>query len=78
MHVLFGLEFSAFSFLTAQVLCAIFASLLATGLVAATSAQRFKGMNFPQRFAFILWRYTLPAGVFSLAMYWFVFGRAQS
>lgn len=77
MHIFFGLEFSPFSFLTAQVFCALFASLLATGLVAATSAQRFKGMKFPQRFAFILWRYTLPAGVFSLAMYWLVFGRSS-
>ena len=77
MHIFFGLEFSAFSWLTAQVLCAMFASLLATALVAVTSAQRFKGMDFPRRFAFILWRYTLPAGFFSLVMYWFVFGRAQ-
>jgi hypothetical protein len=77
MHIFFGLEFSAFSWLTIQALCAMFASLLATGLVAATSAQRFKGMNFPQRFAFILWRYTLPTSAFSLALYWLVFGRAQ-
>ena len=77
MHMFFGLEFSGFTLLTAQALCAMFASVLATGLVAATSAQRFKGMKFPQRFAFILWRYTLPAGVFSLAMYWLVFGRSS-
>jgi hypothetical protein len=72
------IELSAFSFLTAQVFCALFASVLATDLVALTSAERFEGMNFRQRFAFILWRYTLPAGVFSLAMYWFVFGHLQS
>lgn len=77
MHVFFGLELSGFSLLAAQALCAMLASFLATVLVAATSAERFKGMNFQQRFAFILWRYTLPTGVFSLAMYWLVFGRAQ-
>jgi hypothetical protein len=77
MHIFFALEFAALSLLAAQAFCAMFASLLATGLVAATSARRFEGMNFQQRFAFILWRYTFPAGVFALAMYWLVFGLAQ-
>jgi hypothetical protein len=78
MHMFFGLEFSGFSQLAAQALCAMLASFLATGLVAVTSAQRFEGMNFQQRFAFLLRRYTLPTGVFALAMYWLVFGLPQS
>ena len=77
MHKFFGFEFSAFSWPAAQALCAMLASLLATALVAATSAQRFKGRNFQQRFVFILWRYTFPAAFFALAMYWLVFGTSQ-
>jgi hypothetical protein len=77
MHICSGAQFATLFWLASQVLCAICASVFATVLVVTVSPQRFEGMTFKQRFVFVLWRYTLPAAVFSFAVYWLLFGRSE-
>ncbi len=74
MRIFFVSEVQSFSLLAGQALCAVLASICATALFAATAADRFQGVNFKQRFFFVLWRYTLPAGVFAFAIYWVIWG----
>ena len=74
MRTFFVSEVQSFSLLAAQALCAVLASIGATALFATTAVDRFHGFNFKQRFLFVLWRYTLPAGAFSFAIYWLVRG----
>jgi len=74
MPTFFVAEVQSFSLLAGQALCAMLASICATALFAATAADRFQGVNFKQRFFFVLRRYTLPAGVFAFAIYWVIWG----
>jgi hypothetical protein len=77
MHTWSVSQFATLFWLASQVLCAVCASVFATALVVTVSPQRFEGMTFKQRFVFVLWRYTLPAAVFSFAVYWLLFGRSE-
>lgn len=52
----------------------LFAAVFAATLVAAVSSAQLPGKNFVERFGYYLWRYTLPAGMFSSAIYWFIWG----
>jgi hypothetical protein len=74
MRTFFAADLQSFSLIAGQALCAALASICATALFAATAADRFQGVNFKRRFFFLLWRYTLPAGVFSFAIYWLIRG----
>lgn len=74
MRTFFASEVQGFSLLAAQAFCALLASICATALFAAIAVDRFQGFNFKRRFFFVLWRYTLPAGVFSSVIYWVIWG----
>jgi hypothetical protein len=48
--------------------------LFAAIFVAAISRAQLPNSNFVERFVYYLWRYTLPACIFSSVIYWFVWG----
>ena len=49
---------------------ALFAAVIGATVVALFSGAQLPGRNFSERFAYYLWRYTLPACVFTSAIYW--------
>ncbi|MGB9473900.1 MAG: hypothetical protein WCE87_02395 [Candidatus Udaeobacter sp.] len=53
---------------------ALFAAVVGATVVAALSGAQLPGKNFIERFVYYLWRYTLPACVFSIAIFWVVWG----
>ena len=53
---------------------ALFAAVVGASVVASLSGAQLPGKNFIERFVYYLWRYTLPAGVFSIMIYWVVWG----
>lgn len=55
---------------------AVLASLFAAALLATTSSARFRGMSFGARFVYVLWRYALPACLFSGVIYWLLWHRS--
>jgi hypothetical protein len=52
----------------------LFAAIFAATFVAAISRVQLPNSNFVERFVYYLWRYTLPACIFSSVIYWFVWG----
>jgi hypothetical protein len=54
----------------------LFAAVFAATLVAAVSSAQLPGKNFVERFGYYLWRYTLPACIFSSAIYWFIWNHS--
>lgn len=50
------------------------AALFAATFVAEFTATRLPEMSFMQRFGYALWRVTLPACVFTSAIYWVIWG----
>jgi hypothetical protein len=53
---------------------ALLAALFAATFVAEFTATRFPELSFPRRFAYAFWRFTLPASLFPLAIYWVIWG----
>jgi hypothetical protein len=56
----------------AMISQAVLASAVGAALLGLVSAERFPGMNFAARFFYVLWRYTIPAFIFSGSIYWLV------
>ena len=54
---------------------ALLAAVFAATFVAELTAARFPEMSFVQWFINALWRFTLPACLFSSAIYWVIWGR---
>jgi hypothetical protein len=77
MRTFFASEVQSSSLFAAHVLCAVLAAICATALFAVTTADRFQRSSFHRRFFFLLWRYTLPTGVFSFVIYWLIWGGLQ-
>jgi hypothetical protein len=49
---------------------ALFAAVVGATVVAAFSRAQLPGKNFIERFVYYLWRYTMPACLFSFVVYW--------
>jgi hypothetical protein len=53
---------------------AVLAAVFAATFVAEFTATRFPELNFVQRFGYAFLRFTLPACVFTSAIYWVIWG----
>jgi hypothetical protein len=60
-----------------RLICeSLFAAVIVATLVATVSSAQLPGKNFVERFVYYLWRYTLPACLFSFAI-WVIWGRLR-